>query len=408
MADQKLSYQWSGIDKKEGKRVSGTMIAIDLKTAQSELKNKGIEIVQIKESSGFFSLKLTSEKKIKPKDILLFTRFLSTMLSAGLPILQVLDVIARDQENPTMKAMLLQIKSNISSGKTLAESFREYPKYFGHMYCSLIATGEKSGTLDKILIRLGNYLEKTEGIKRKIKKAMIYPAVIVFVSFVVSCILLMFVVPQFETIFKSFGAQLPFFTRVIVNLSAFLRSYWWVMLGGIVLLISLFRYYLRTSEAFAERIDKYKLKIPIVGTLVEKGIIARFTRTLAITMESGMPIVEAMKSMADIMDNRIYRKATLKICNDVVNGYQLNVAMQTSKLFPNMAIQMIAIGEAAGSLGDMLNKVADYYEEDVNYMVDNLSSLMEPMIMVFLGLIIGSFVVAMYLPIFKIGSIVHP
>lgn len=405
MAEEKLSFQWNGIDKQKGKRVNGTLSAIDLKTAQAELKSKGIEIIQIKETR-LFSFTKSRGKKIKSKDILLITRFLSTMLSAGLPILQILDVIARDQENETMKAMLAQIKSNVSSGRTLSDSFKEFPQYFGNMYCSLINTGEKSGTLDKILIRLGNYLEKTDSIRRKVKKAMLYPAVIIAVSFIVSFILLMFVVPQFQSIFSQFGAQLPIFTRVVVNMSNFLRSYWWVIVAVIAFSIFLFRHQLRNNERFAEWIDKLKLRLPVVGVLVQKGILARFTRTLAITMDSGMPILDSMRSMADIMDNRVYSKAIGKICTDLVNGQQLNIAMQNTKLFPSMTVQMIAIGEASGSLADMLNKVADYYEEDVNFLVDNLSSLMEPLIMVLLGLIIGSFVVAMYLPIFKLGSIV--
>lgn len=401
---ENIAYDWSGIDK-QGKRTTGTLQSTDKASAQTELKKTGVEIISIKESR---RLKMGSrgKKKIKPKDILLFTRFLSTMLTAGLPILQALDVIAHDQENPTMRAMLAQIRTSISGGKTLTESFRQYPAYFSNMYCSLISTGEKSGTLDKILNRLANYLEKTETIKSKIKKALIYPMAIIGVSIIVSFILLFYVVPQFQTIFSSFGAQLPYFTRVVVGLSDALRSYWWLMAICCVFIFMGIRYEFRHSESFAEGVDRYKLKIAVLGPLVKKGIIARFTRTLATTLESGMPITDALKSMADVMDNRIYSKGILQICSDVVNGHPLNVAMRSSNLFPNMAVQMIAVGEVSGSLGEMLNKVADYYEEEVNHMVDNLSNLLEPMIMVLLGLIIGSFVVAMYLPIFKIGSIV--
>jgi type IV pilus assembly protein PilC len=397
-------YRWEGIDK-QNKRVKGTLQSIDMNAAQQELKRNGVEIITIKETRGLnFSAK--RPKKIKQNDILLFTRFLATMVQAGLPVLQAIEIIARDQENVAMRSLLLQIKSNVSGGKTLTEAFKKHPKHFNNMYCSLISTGEKSGTLDKILNRLATYLEKISTIKRKIKKALIYPIAIVVISILVSAILLIFVVPQFQTIYSSFGAKLPYFTQLVVNLSDFVRSFWWVIflaVGGIFFGI---RYSIKTNEKIADRFDGLKLKVVIMGQLIQKGIIARFTRTLAIALDSGMPIVEAMRSMADVVDNRVYRKAILLICNDVVNGHQLNVAMHSTKLFPNMAIQMIAIGEASGSLGEMLNKVADYYEEDVGHMVDNLSNLMEPLIMVVLGVIIGSFVVAMYLPIFKIGSVV--
>lgn len=404
MADTMQTYQWTGIDK-QGKRTSGTLHAADINSAQVELKKTGVEVVSVKEVRKF-SLTSKRKKKITQNDILLFTRFLSTMMTAGLPILQAIEVIGRDQENPSMRSMLAQIKSSVSGGKTLTESFKKFPDHFSNLYCSLISTGEKSGTLDKILNRLASYLEKTSTIKRKIKKALIYPIAIIVVSMIVSAILLIFVVPQFQSIFSSFGAQLPYFTRVVVNLSDFVRSYWWLILIAIVGIFTGLRYSIKTSEKVADQVDMLKLRVVIMGPLIKKGIIARFTRTLAIALESGMPIVDAMKSMADVMDNRVYRKAIMQISHDVINGHQLNVAMNTAKLFPNMVIQMIAIGEASGSLSDMLNKVADYYEEDVGHTVDNLSNLLEPLIMVLLGLIIGSFVIAMYLPIFKIGSIV--
>jgi type IV pilus assembly protein PilC len=327
------------------------------------------------------------------------------MLAAGLPIVQALDIISRDQDNPALREMIINIKNNIAGGKTLSESFHQYPNHFNELYCNLVSAGEKSGTLEKVLKRLGNYLERSEMLKSKIKKALIYPAAIMSVALGVSLILLIFVVPQFQKMFASFGAQLPFFTRMIVNFSDFLRSYWWVlvvMIGGGIWGL---KKYINGSEVAQLYIDRAALKIYIVGNVVRKGTIARFARTLATTLEAGMPIVESMKAMSLIMGNRIYSKAVLDVCNEVVNGKQLSVAMEATKLFPNMAIQMIAVGEASGSLADMLNKVADYYEEEVNTIVDNLSSLLEPVIMVVLGVIVGTFVVAMYLPIFRIGSL---
>jgi type IV pilus assembly protein PilC len=407
MADNKQSFQWTGINA-QGKRIDGVIQAIDLKDAQSELVKIGIQVIslQVKRGFNFSNQKIFSRnKKIKPKDILLFTRYISTMLTAGLPIVQSLDIISKDQENPAIQEMILTIKNNIAGGKTLAESFKLYPQHFNDLYCNLISSGEKSGTLEKILKRLGNYLERTETLKKKVKKALIYPIAIMTVALAVSLVLLIFVVPQFQKMFASFGAELPFFTRMIVNLSNFLRAYWWLLLflavGGSIAL----KRYIASSEPTQLYIDRYALKIYIIGNVMQKSVVARFARTLATTLEAGMPIVESMKAMSLIMGNKVYSKAVMDVCNEVVNGKQLSVAMESTKLFPNMAIQMIAVGEASGSLSEMLNKVADYYEEEVNNIVDNLSSLLEPVIMVVLGLIVGSFVVAMYLPIFKIGSL---
>lgn len=406
MAENKQSFEWSGINN-QGKRLDGVVLASDMKDAQSELSRMGIEVIELKPKRGIsFSFKLGKGKgKVTPKDILLFTRYISTMLSSGMPIVQALDIISKDSENPALQEMIISIKNNIAGGKTLAESFKLYPQHFSDLYCNLISAGEKSGTLEKILKRLGSYLERSEMLKRKIKKAMIYPAAIMTVALGVSLILLIFVVPQFQKMFSSFGAQLPWFTRMVVNLSDFLRSYWWLILMGVVAGVFGLRRYLSESEEAQLALDKAALRLYIIGDVTQKGTIARFARTLATTLEAGMPIVESMKSMALIMGNRIYSKAVLDICNDVVNGKQLSVAIESTGLFPNMAVQMISVGEASGSLSEMLNKVADYYEEEVNVIVDNLSSLLEPIIMVVLGVIVGTFVVAMYLPIFKIGSL---
>lgn len=407
MADGKQSFQYSGMNQ-QGKRISGVVSAMDMQDAQVELGKIGVEVISLQpKKQGLFGGKSFGQKKkkIKPKDILLFTRYISTMLNAGMPIVQALDIISRDQDNPAMKDMIVSIKNNIAGGKTLAESFHQYPHLFNDMYCNLISSGEKSGTLEKILQRLGNYLERTETLKKKVKKALVYPIAIMTVAFGVSLILLLFVVPQFQKMFSSFGAELPVFTRMIVNLSNFMRSHGFILLGACIGLVWALKRYIRSSEKAQIFIDRYILKIYIVGKVIQKSIIARFARTLATTLEAGMPIVDSMRSMALIMGNKIYTKAILDVANDVVNGKQLSVAMESTRMFPNMAIQMIAVGEASGSLSDMLNKVADYYEEEVNAIVDNLSSLLEPVIMVVLGVIVGGFVIAMYLPIFKIGSL---
>lgn len=401
------SYQWTGLNR-QGQRVNGVIAAADLKEAQGELKKLGIEVISLQPKKSINILGFgggKKKKKIKTSDVLLFTRYLSTMLAAGLPIIQALDIIGDDQGNPAMQSMVRSIRSNIAGGKTLAESFSQYPQQFSELYCSLIKAGEKSGTLDKILVRLAIYMEKTETLKRKVKKALIYPTAIMVVALVVSLILLLFVVPQFEAMFKSFGAELPLFTRMILNLSKFLKSYWWLLLFIIGISIYMIRSTIRKSENAKVIIDKYILKTMLIGAILRNSIIARFTRTLAITMDAGMPIIESMKSMAPVMGNRLYTKAVLEICDDITSGHQLSVSMASTKLFPNMTIQMISVGEVSGSLGDMLNRVADYYEDEVSQTVDNLSSLMEPLIMAVLGVLIGGFVIAMYLPIFKLGSL---
>ena len=407
MPEQTQAFKWIGINS-QGKRVDGVVKAADMKDAMSELKKMNIEVIKLDQNSqiaAFSFSKYSRKNKIKPEDIVLFTRFLSTMISAGLPIVQAMDIISRDQDNVAMRSLVVNLKSNISGGKTLAESFHQYPEQFNELYCSLIKAGEKSGTIDKILKRLGNYLERTESLKRKIKKALVYPAAILVVALVVSLILLIFVVPQFEAMFKSFGADLPAFTRMVVNLSLFIRSYWWLLLLGAGIGIISFRRALNENEKVKAWIDKWVLKLYIIGPILKKGIIARFTRTLATTLEAGMPIVESMKSMENVMGNKIYADAVRRIREEVTTGHQLSASMEATKLFPNMTIQMIAVGEASGAMADMLNKVSDYYEDDVNTMVDNLSSLIEPIIMAVLGVIVGSFVVAMYLPIFRIGSL---
>jgi type IV pilus assembly protein PilC len=403
MADNLLSFDWTGIDK-DGKRVRGTVRVPDGKDVQAELRKQNVELISFKQKN-VFNIQLTGPKKVKLKNILLFTRYLSTMLASGLPIMAALEVISHDQDNEAMHSFVIKLRSNIAGGKTLAETFAEYPEYFSELYSSLIKAGEKSGTLDKILVRLGDYLERSETLRKKVKKALIYPAAIITVAFIVSTIMLVLVVPKFKALFDSFGAKLPLFTRIILGISNFMQSYWWMVVIAIIAIIFAIRRGLRQSPPFRYWMDKSMLRLPIIGPILTRAIIARFSRTLSTTLESGMPITDAMRSMAEIMGNVVYSKAILQICNDITSGHQLNTSMSTSKLFPNMVIQMISVGEASGSLSDMLHKVADYYEEEVNYAVDNLSSLLEPLIMLILGVIIGSLVIAMYLPIFQLGSL---
>lgn len=407
MSDTISSYRWVGLNK-QGERATGVIQAIDMKTAQLMLKKMGIDVISLDIKHGFnlSSAKLFEKKqKIKVADILIFTRYLSTLLSAGLPIIQALEIMAHDQENLTMKTLLTTIKNNVSEGKTLAESFAQYPKLFNDLYCNLIKTGEISGTLEKTLLRLERHLERSETLRRKLKKALIYPIAILSIAMIVSLILLLFVVPQFQSMFSSLGADLPGFTMLVVQFSTFLQHDWWLILFVVVSAGFGFKYALHAYPYFSLLVERWSLNLYIVGPVLRKGIIARFSRTLATTFDAGMPIVESMKAMSQVMGSKIYGQAVSKIHDDIINGHALSASMNTTKLFPNMVVQMIAVGEASGTLSDMLNKVADYYEEEVNTIVDNLSSLLEPMIMLILGVIVGGFVIAMYLPIFKMGSL---
>lgn len=403
MTDETHAFKWSGIDS-GGQRKKGVIQAAGIREAQLDLKKMGIEVIQLDPQKSK-QLTMRSPKKIKPKDIQLFTRYLSTMLAAGLPIIQALDIVGGDQDNPSLKNLIFSIKSTIASGQSMAETFAQHPEHFSPLYSSLIKAGESSGTLDKILNRLALYLEKSEMIKRKVKKALTYPIAILLVALIVSLILLVVVVPQFQKMFASFGAQLPAFTMMVVHLSNFIRGYWWAMIGGLIAFVIWFRHQLKTSERFRFGLDRLSLRILIIGNVLRKGIIARFTRTLSTTLEAGMPIVDAIKSMAPIMGNSLYSKGIENIADDLISGNALSTAMRNTELFPNMVIQMISVGEASGKLPDMLSKIADYYEDEVNSVVDNLSSLLEPLIMIVLGVVIGTFVIAMYLPIFKIGSL---
>ncbi len=404
MADNNLvNFKWAGINR-QGKRLKGSLEAIDLKSAEAELHDRDIEVINIKQVKKSTFL---GRGKIKLRDVVLFTRYLTTMLSAGLPIIQALDIISRDPTNELLRSVVTSVKNNVSTGMTLGDSLAQYPKYFDELYVNLIRAGEKSGTLEKVLTRLVKYLERAQMLRTKVRNALIYPVAIISVAVIVSLILLIFVIPQFQTIFQNAGTQLPAFTRGVVALSAFLRGYWWFLLIAIGGGIWLFRYQKRNNERFEEWVDLQVLRLPIVGNVLRKSIIARFTRTLSITLESGLPIVESMHSMVNIMGNKIYTKAILEICDKLSSGHPLSSSMSNTKLFPNMTIQMIAVGEASGSLSDMLNVVANYYEEEVNNIADNLSTMLEPAIIVVLGAIIGCFVVAMYLPIFKIGSTVQ-
>lgn len=398
------TYNWSGKDR-NGNESKGKIDADSLAEAKALLRKQGIIPKKVVKQSNI-SLFSNKSKPIKPLDIAFFTRQMATMMSSGVPLLQGLDIVAGGVEKEKLKVLIHDIKSSVNSGRDLSTSLSEHPQYFDDLFCSLVGAGEQSGSLEAMLDRIATYKEKIESLKAKIKKALTYPIAVLVVGIIVSVILLLKVVPQFEGIFSSFGADLPAFTRMVLDLSDFVQEWWFIILFAFLLFGWVFSYLLKNNQAFSDGFDRGILRFPVFGVLLQKAAIARFARTLATTFAAGVPLVNALESAAGASGNVVYRTAILQIRNGVSTGQSLQNAVNTTGVFPNMAVQMIAIGEEAGSLDNMLNKVADFYEEEVDNAVDNISSLMEPFIMVVLGGLVGGLVVAMYLPIFQLGQVV--
>ncbi|MGQ3892262.1 type II secretion system F family protein [Legionella sp. CNM-4043-24] len=397
-----LFFEWQGVNQ-SGEKINGVIEAASLVTAKVSLRKKGITVNKvIKKRTSLFS----KSKKIKSQDITSFSRQLATMLQAGLPLIQSFDIVAKGQKNESMQRLIEAVKKDVESGLTLGEALAKHPTCFNDLFCNLVDAGEKSGSLDIMLDKVATYKEKIETIKKKIKKALTYPTAVMVIAFLVTAGLLIFVVPQFEALFKGFGADLPALTRVVVDMSKVFQSYWYLIFGILGGLIYSFIYAKNHSPSFARKIDMAMLKSPVIGSILEKAAIARFSRTLSITFAAGLPLVEALQSVSGATGNIIYARATDSIREEVSNGLQMQQAMDNTKLFPNMVIQMVAIGEESGTLEKMLSKIADFYEEEVDNAVDALSSLIEPIIMSILGILVGGLVVAMYLPIFKLGSVV--
>ena len=405
MADQseQIDFIWQGIDKNR-KKSGGVIPAKNELIAKTELRRQGYLVTKIKKKPiPFFSARI---KAITPNDIAIFSRQLATMLAAGIPLVQSFDIIGKGHENPSMQILLLAIKANIENGDSLAEALKKNPLYFDELFCNLVYAGEHAGILDTLLDKIATYKEKTESMKKKIKKALTYPIAVIVVAFIVTTILLLFVVPVFEDMFKNFGADLPAFTRMVVTMSQWFKEWWWIVLGVIITSIYTFGYFKKRSTTFNHFLDAMLLKIPVVGIILRKSAIARFSRTLSTMSAAGVPLVDALQSVAGACGNIKYAEAVLKMREEVATGQRLQLAMMQTTLFPHMVQQMVAIGEESGSMDAMLAKIADFYEEEVDNLVDNLSSLMEPIIMVILGVLIGGLVVAMYLPIFKMGAAV--
>lgn len=396
------TFEWKGLNR-DGKKTGGELKGTTVAEIKSQLKQQGVnpKVVR-KKASPFFA----RNPDIKAMDIAMVTRQIATMLAAGVPLVTTIEMLGRGHEKQKMRELLGTVLSEIQSGIPLSDSLRPHRRYFDDLYVDLVAAGEHSGSLDAVFDRIATYREKAEQLKSKIKKAMFYPAAVVVVAILVTTLLLLFVVPQFEEIFNSFGAELPAFTQFIIGISRFLQSSWYIFFFAIVISIWLFIRAHRNSQVVRDRVDELVLKIPVIGNILHKAAMARFSRTLATTFAAGVPLIDGMESAAGASGNAVYRKALLKVRQEVMAGMQMNVAMRTTGLFPDMLIQMVMIGEESGSLDNMLNKVANIYEMQVDDAVDGLSSLIEPIMMVVIGTLVGGLIVGMYLPIFQMGNVV--
>ncbi len=399
-ATKEVIYAWEGKDKK-GKVVKGEMRASGDSFVNATLRRQGITVTKVKKQSGF-----KSKGSVSEKDVTLFTRQLATMMKAGVPLLQTFDIVGKGHSNPAVGKLLLDIKSDVETGSSLSAAFRKYPLHFDALFCNLVGAGEQAGILDTLLDRLATYKEKILAIKSKIKSALFYPISIIVVAFVIVAVIMIFVIPAFKELFDGFGAELPAPTLIVMAISEFFVKWWWAIFGSIGFGLWFFFYTWKRSISMQATMDRLILKIPVFGPLVRKATIARWTRTLATMFSAGVPLVEALDSVAGAAGNRVYYDATKRIQSEISTGTSLTVAMQNADVFPSLVLQMSAIGEESGALDDMLGKVADFFEAEVDDAVDALASLMEPVIMVVLGTLIGGLVIAMYLPIFKMGSVV--
>ncbi len=396
---KEIIFEWEGRDK-NGKVVRGEMRAGGEAVVSASLRRQGIMLTKLKKR------RLAGGKAIKQKDIAIFTRQLATMMKAGVPLLQAFDIVARGAANPRLTKLLNDIRQDVETGTSLSAAFRKHPMYFDALYCNLVEAGEAGGILEQLLERLALYQEKTLELKRKIKSALMYPIAVMIVAFVVLTVIMIFVIPSFKEVFRSFGADLPGPTLAVIAMSEFFVKYWWIIFGGLGGGGYFFMESWKRSEKMQMAMDRFLLRIPIFGDLINKSVIARWTRTLSTMFAAGVPLVEALDSVGGASGNAVYREATDKIQKDVSTGSALTTSMQTTGVFPTMVLQMTAIGEESGALDHMLGKAAEFYEDEVDEMVKGLSSLMEPIIIVVLGTLIGGIVIAMYLPIFKLGAVV--
>jgi type IV pilus assembly protein PilC len=401
ISGKQFPFLWQGKDRK-GNRLKGRGLAKNEMEMRADLRRQGIAATKVKKESQLFK----SEGKVTAEDIAIFARQLATMLSAGIPMVQAFEIIGVGHDKPAMQKLVLSIKSDIETGNALNQALAKHPLYFDDLFVNLVEAGEHAGALETVLEKIATYKEKTEALKKKIKKALYYPAAVLAVAVIVTVILLIFVIPQFESLFKGFGADLPAFTQFVVGLSRWMQAKGWLLLIVVVAAVITFTYFYKRSRPMRQLIDRMSLQIPVIGPILKKAAIARFSRTLATMFGAGVPLVEAMKSVAGATGNIVYQDAVLRMRDEISTGMRMQRAMENTGLFPNMVVQMIAVGEESGSLDEMAAKVADFYEDDVDAAVDSLSSLLEPLIMVILGVLVGGLVVAMYLPIFKLGAVI--
>ncbi|MCB0385382.1 MAG: type II secretion system F family protein [Bdellovibrionales bacterium] len=403
--DKLGTFVWEGLDKK-GSKTKGESLGANAAAIKANLRKQGINPTKVKKKAEPLFGKGATSKKITPFDIAIFVRQMATMMKAGVPLVQSFEIVADGLENPSLRDLVLAIREDVSAGNDFAGALKKHPKYFDDLFCNLVDSGEKSGALETMLDRVATYMEKTETLKKKVKKAMTYPIAVVVVAVIVSGILLVKVVPQFQELFSGFGANLPAFTVMVIHLSEWMQEWWLLILIGIIFVIGGFRDLKRKNKNFSDAVDRYVLRIPVVGEIIDKSSVARFARVLSTTFAAGVPLVDALESVAGATGNAVFRDAVKRIREEVSSGTQLQFSMRSTGVFPAMAVQMVAIGEESGALDSMLEKVADYYEEEVDNLVDNLTTLMEPMIMAVLGVLVGGLIIAMYLPIFQMGQAV--
>jgi type IV pilus assembly protein PilC len=401
ISGKQFPFLWEGKDRK-GNRIKGRGLAKTETDMRADLRRQGIAATKVKKESQLFK----SEGKVTAEDIAIFARQLATMLTAGIPMVQAFEIIGVGHDKPAMQKLVLSIKADIETGNALNQALAKHPLYFDDLFVNLVEAGEHAGALETVLEKIATYKEKTEALKKKIKKALYYPAAVLAVAVIVTVILLLFVIPQFESLFQGFGADLPAFTQFVVGLSRWMQAKGWLLLIVCVAVVFTFTYFYKRSRPMRQFIDRMSLQIPVIGPILKKAAIARFSRTLATMFGAGVPLVEAMKSVAGATGNIVYQDAVLRMRDEISTGMRMQRAMENTGLFPNMVVQMIAVGEESGSLDEMAAKVADFYEDDVDAAVDSLSSLLEPLIMVILGVLVGGLVIAMYLPIFKLGAVI--
>lgn len=401
-APKETLFLWEGTTR-QGTKVKGQMASVDPSLVKAQLRKQGINPLKVRKQG--IQL-LGSGKRIKPMDIAVFTRQLATMMKSGVPLLQSFDIILEGIPNPNMSRLVESIKVDVGAGNSLASSLRKHPQYFDDLYCNLVDSGEQSGALENLLDRVATYKEKTEALKAKIKKAMNYPIAVILVAVIVSAILLIKVVPQFQEVFANFGAELPAFTMMVIGISEALQEHGLLVLGAFIAFVFIFRAAVQRSEQLRNGIDRALLKAPVVGNIIYNSAVARFGRTLATTFAAGVPLVDALDSVAGATGNVVFKNAVDHVKTEVTGGTQLNIAMRSTNVFPAMALQMTSIGEESGALDEMLDKVATHYEAEVDNAVDGLTALMEPMIMAVLGVLVGGLIIAMYLPIFQLGAVV--